>query len=97
MKSRKDATQQKDMTTQGQKVAFSLPENAQNSKTAAHGANRSSKRRTAAQRSAAKGGLVADADAYMTQESTQDLTQNLSITFEPKAKSRKETTTRARR
>ncbi|RBQ67014.1 hypothetical protein VDGD_01046 [Verticillium dahliae] len=95
MKSRKDATQQKDMTTQGQKVAFSLPENAQNSKTTAQGANRSSKRRTAAQRSAAKGGLVADADAYMTQESTQDLTQNLSITFEPKAKSRKETTTRS--
>ncbi|CRK11013.1 hypothetical protein BN1723_009220, partial [Verticillium longisporum] len=95
MKSRKDATQQKDMTTQGQKVAFSLPENAQNSKTTAQGANRSSKRRTAAQRSDAKGGLVADADAYMTQESTQDLTQNLSITFEPKAKSRKETTTRS--
>ncbi|KAM0288101.1 hypothetical protein ACHAQH_000169 [Verticillium albo-atrum] len=95
MKSRKAAIQQRDMTNQGQKVAFSLPENAQSSKAATHGANRSSKRRNAARRSPAKGGPIPDLDAFTTQESTQDLTQNLSVTFEPKTKSLKEMTTKS--
>lgn len=82
-RSHKQNEHTRDLTSQAQKVAFSLPDDTQNSKVSHNMANKGSKRRTqSAQRSSSKGTVLPppqDDSTILSPEATQNLSVSLDL------------------
>lgn len=88
----------RDLTSQGQKVAFSLPDDTQTSK-ASNMANQGSKRKSNSQmsyRSSVKGSSVPVLEAYPDESTilSPEITQNLSVSMDLRPKPRQETSSK---